>query len=270
MVGPPAGRRQIVGTVLVRPAEAVKRSRQRLTLSEADGVRYLHFGSRWVQGAMRIGRPFALELEYQQQMMALGLLLPQPRRILQLGLGAAALTKFCWRHCPGADVTAVDISESVIAAARRSFRLPPDDERLTVVAADARRFLEGTRNRYDWLQVDLYDAAARGPVYDDVGFYRACRLVLAQPGVVAINLFGRSFDASFAAIAAAFDDRALVLPEADAGNRVVLAWRGPRLKLQWRELSTRADRLRASWKLPAHAWLAGLINKNSLGRTLEV
>ncbi len=36
-----------------------------------------------------------------------------------------------------------------------------------------------------------------------------------------------SFDPSFAAIASAFDDRVLVLPEVDAGNRVVLAVVGP-------------------------------------------
>jgi spermidine synthase len=63
-------------------------------LSEEDGVRYLHFGTEWIQGGMRIARPWQLELEYQKQMMALALFLPEPQRILQLGLGAAALTKF--------------------------------------------------------------------------------------------------------------------------------------------------------------------------------
>jgi len=48
---------------------------------------------------MRIAHPYRLELEYQQQMMVPLLLLPRPRRVLQLGLGAAALTKFCHRHC---------------------------------------------------------------------------------------------------------------------------------------------------------------------------
>jgi hypothetical protein len=54
-----------------------------ITLSESGGIRYLHFGTEWIQGAMRIARPYALELEYQQQMMAPLLLLPGPRRILQ-------------------------------------------------------------------------------------------------------------------------------------------------------------------------------------------
>ena len=42
------------------------------------GVRYLHFGSEWVQGAMRIRRPFALELAYTREMLA-GLLLHDAR-----------------------------------------------------------------------------------------------------------------------------------------------------------------------------------------------
>jgi len=28
-----------------------------ITLSEEGGIRYLHFGSPWIQGAMRIARP---------------------------------------------------------------------------------------------------------------------------------------------------------------------------------------------------------------------
>ncbi|MCR2251127.1 hypothetical protein NSX19_24085, partial [Salmonella enterica] len=40
------------------------------TLSEVDGVRYLHFNTEWVQGAMRIKTPAELVLEYTSQMMA--------------------------------------------------------------------------------------------------------------------------------------------------------------------------------------------------------
>jgi hypothetical protein len=49
-----------------------------VTLSEQDGVRYLHFGTEWVQGAMRIRKPNWPELEYAQQMMAWMLWLEQP------------------------------------------------------------------------------------------------------------------------------------------------------------------------------------------------
>ena len=79
-----------------------------VTLSESDGVRYLHFGTPWVQGAMRLADPFHLELEYQQQMMAPWLFVPRPAQILQLGLGAAALTKFCHRHLRRSAVSVVE------------------------------------------------------------------------------------------------------------------------------------------------------------------
>src|SRR5690554_5609087 len=45
------------------------------TISEASGIRYLHFGSEWVQGAMRLRRPNDLIIAYTQQMMAWLLLL---------------------------------------------------------------------------------------------------------------------------------------------------------------------------------------------------
>ena len=59
-----------------------------IEVSEESGVRYLHFSSEWVQGAMRIQRPNALELPYTRDMMA-GLLFhepPWPKNALLIGL----------------------------------------------------------------------------------------------------------------------------------------------------------------------------------------
>lgn len=221
---------------------------------------------------MRIARPFALELEYQRQMMAVGLFLPEPQCIVQLGLGAGALTKFCLRHVTSARIVAVELSVDVVDAARAWFCLPADDARLTVVNGDAREFISHPRQRgcADWLQVDIYDAEARGPVYDDDAFYRACAKALRSPGVAAFNLFGRRFDPSFAAIAAAFKDRALVLPEVDAGNRVVLGFAGPPLEVSFAALSQRARELEGRWKLAARGWVAGLRRANAFSATFSV
>lgn len=251
---------------------ARRAGRPAVTLSEDDGVRYLHFGTEWVQGGMRIARPFALELEYQRQMMAIGLLLPAPRRIVQLGLGAAALTKFCHRHVPDAEIVAVELSAEVIIAARTWFRLPPDDDRLSVVEADAREFISDPRQRgrADWLQVDLYDAAARGPVHDDVAFYGACKRALAAPGAACFNLFGSRFDPSFDAISSAFGGRVLLLPEIEHGNRIVIAVNGPALDVPFSAVYERAIELEATWKLPARRWVAGLREANRLGPRLAI
>jgi spermidine synthase len=254
------------------PRTSRRAGQTRVTLSEEDGVRYLHFGTEWIQGGMRIARPWQLVLEYQKQMMAIALLLPGPRRILQLGLGAAALTKFCYRHLPDARVTAVELSSEVIDVARRWFCLPGDDDRLSVVNREARDYLGSLAptGRTDWLQVDLYDAEARGPVHDDVDFYRLCRRALRRPGVACFNLFGARFDPSFGAISEAFGDRVLAGPVVDEGNRIVFAVTGPRLDLSLQALAKRAAALESAWRLPFRRWLVQMIELNALPARLRL
>jgi len=245
-----------------------------VTLSESDGVRYLHFGTEWIQGAMSLEHPYRLELEYQQQMMAPLLFAPRPRHVLQLGLGAAALTKFIYRHVRGSQVTVVDIDPAVIRAARAWFALPPDDQRLRVVRADAGAYLGKVRGQVDLLQVDLYDAAARGPVFDDAPFYQACRTALRAGGIAAFNLFGSSLQPSVAALGAAFGRRWLRLPRSAAGNTVVLAFADPidaaNSALCWPadELLERAARMEARYGLPALDWLQGL--RSSVARPIAL
>ena len=87
-----------------------------VTLSEQDGVRYLHFGTEWVQGAMRIRKPDWPELEYAQQMMAWMLFIEAPRTIAQLGLGEARLDLFladdAIRQHPGKDRLQVELAQA--------------------------------------------------------------------------------------------------------------------------------------------------------------
>ena len=73
-----------------------------INISEERGVRYLHFGTPWVQGAMRIARPYALELEYTRDLVVPLLLRGDgwPKSVLQIGLGSASITKFLYRFFP--------------------------------------------------------------------------------------------------------------------------------------------------------------------------
>ncbi|MEY4864112.1 MAG: hypothetical protein RLZ51_2207 [Pseudomonadota bacterium] len=242
-----------------------------ITLSEEGGVRYLHFGTPWVQGAMRLSRPFDLELEYVRDMMAWLLFLHAPPRLLQLGLGAGSLAKWCWKHLPDTQITCVERSPQVLAACQQYFRLPSEDERLRVDIADAARALRNPAwaGRFGVIQIDLYDAQAEGPVLDSLAFYRSARAALAEPGVLVVNLFGRGHTSgarSIERLQSVFEGRLLILPSTAAGNRIVLAFRGPPMRLKD---STAADRdrglqARAAWidrrfRLGANRWLrAGL------------
>ena len=232
------------------------------TISEQGGLRYLHLETPWIQGAMRIRQPHKLELDYIQRMMA-WMLLRDPAelastRCLQLGLGAAAITKYC-HSVLRLPTTAVEINPQVIGVCRNWFHLPDDDERLHVILGDAARYVTDDAHMAtaDALCVDLYDHEAASPVLDDEAFYRACWRVLDDGGIMTVNLFGReaSFDVSASRISAAFGEgRVAMLKPTTEGNTIVLAWKG--FDLPAREvLAERAETLQTRWALPARKWV---------------
>ena len=231
-----------------------------VTLSEQDGVRFLHFGTEWVQGAMRLRKPDWLELEYAQQMMAWMLFNDQPQHIVQLGLGTAALTKFSYRQFPAARVTAIELNPSVLTICTTMFKLPPDDDRLSVIEMDAMDFVmnEANRNTIDALQVDLYDATAKGPVLDTPEFYSACAACLTDNGVMTVNLFGDhpSYAKNLKAMMFAFDD-VWCLPEVHDGNVIAIAFKTA-WKPDFTTLYERAAEITAETKLPAKTWVNGI------------
>ena len=234
-----------------------------ITMSEQDGVRYLHFGTEWVQGAMRIRKPDWPELEYAQQMMAWMLYIEAPRAIAQLGLGSAALTKFCYRTFPDATVTAVELNASVIAVCESMFKLPPNDARLRVLEMDALDFVDDPANfeAFDVLQCDLYDATARGPVLDTPEFYQSCNACLAPGGIMTVNLFGDhpSFAKNLKAMRYGFD-HVICLPEVHDGNVVAVCFKSrPATSAESAgALAARAAAIVAATQLPAKSWLKGI------------
>ncbi len=223
-------------------------------ISEEAGVRYLHFGSDWVQGAMRIARPWSLELDYTRDMMAGLLLRPAsqwPRSALLVGLGAGSLAKFIYRYLPDCRITVVEINPQVEFIARQYFKLPDDALRLTVdIGCGADYMLGGTR-RFDLILVDGFDPEARMGALDTLPFYQACRTRLGDDGLCAINLLGRNkgFAKSVERIAQAFDGRAAVFPPCDSGNAIVFATAGNPIDVALSTLQLRAEALKKMTRL---------------------
>lgn len=237
-----------------------------IAVSEEDGVRYLHFGTVWVQGAMRIRRPWDIELDYLRHMMAWQLFVDAEGEILQLGLGAGTLAKYAWRHLPRTRVTVVEIDPAVLAVARQHFRLPPEDDRLEIVIGDGAQYVARRRSqgRFRVIQVDAYDAEANGPVLGGRAFYEACAQALAEPGVLVVNLFGMhaSLRGHLDDLVAVFGSRVQLLPPVDAGNVIALAFTGPERSLPWRELYERAEAVEAGQPLRATGWVNALRDRN--------
>lgn len=234
-----------------------------IDISEEAGVRYLHFGSDWIQGAMRIARPWALELDYTREMMTSLLLRPEPewpRSALLIGLGAASLTKFLYRHRPHAKLTVVEIEPAVVAAARQFFRLPDDPRRLKIEIADGVEWLAGCDQSFDLILVDGFDADARAGALDTLPFYQACRAHLGDMGLLSVNLLGRNrgFKGSGERIGGAFAGRATVFPSCDYGNAIAFAATGEPIRMPLGELSLQAVALRKATGLNLLPTLARL------------
>jgi spermidine synthase len=220
-----------------------------IDISEQSGVRYLHFGSTWVQGAMRIARPWNLELEYTREMMASLLLHDDarwPRKVLLIGLGAASLTKFLYRNRPLAHLTVVEISPEVVAAARQFFKLPEDPKRINLVIGDGAEYVLKSDRKFDLILVDGFDRLGRCGALDTLPFYQACRSRLSDDGILAVNLLARSrgFKDSLSRIVSAFEDRALLLPSCESGNAIVFAAEGNPIEISFDDLKKNALRLK--------------------------
>jgi spermidine synthase len=240
----------------------MKVSLPEVNFSDWGDVRYLHLGTEWIQGSMKLDAPFEIELEYVQRMMA-WLLFVDPssvakRHAMQLGLGAATLTKFC-RKTLRMKTTAVELNPQVVSACRGWFKLPADDARLEIVVADAAVEIRKPKwaGTVDALQVDLYDHEAAAPVLDSQDFYADCRALLTEDGCMTVNLFGRSssYERSLEKIAGAFGgDAVWAFRPTREGNTVVLARRSPS-RPRRPELADRAQSIQTRWGLPAPKWL---------------
>jgi spermidine synthase len=240
------------------------------TLSEYLGTRYLHLGTPWVQGAMQIRKPDKLVLEYVQRMMAWLLFVPSAQwsgaagHTVQLGLGSAALTKYCYRVL-NARSTAVELNEDVLHMAHAWFDLPAADDKLALVVADAADWIaQCTPKSISALMVDLYDHEAQSPVLDTPEFYTNCRAALQSNGAMAVNLFYggaygvSTFERSLKRIVQAFAGCSVwAFEPTKEGNTIVLAINGndapdaATLKLRAASVAEHTD-------LQARRWLKSL------------
>ena len=234
-----------------------------IEIRESRGVRTLHFGSDWVQGAMRVSRPWDLELAYTREMMAALILSPtwpsMPLSILQIGLGAGSLTRFIHRYLPEARQTVVELSPAVVGAARQMFQLPPPSERLNVVIADGAQWVAQAAQTFDLILVDGFDADSKTGDLETLGFYQHCRSLLKPSGVMVANLLSRSsgFLEACLTLTTAFDGRIRLLPQTPGGNVIALTSVQDTVSLDESALRTRALLLAESCNLD----LRGLVER---------
>lgn len=214
-------------------------------ISEEDGVRYLHLGTETIQSGMRLDDPDELVLSYTRAMLAFLLFVPEPRRIVNVGLGGGSLAKWIHRHVVSAEQVVLELNPRVIACARRYFHLPPDGPRLRVVEDDGAEWVAQHPDCCDVILVDGFDGRSQATELATPEFYANAAGCLVEDGMLVVNLWGndRRFDEYLQRIEAAFAGQVCCVPAAQRGNVAVLAFKRRPVATRWDELRSMAQTL---------------------------
>ncbi len=233
-------------------------------ISEQDGIRYLHLGSATIQSGMRLSEPDELVLAYTRSMMAFLLFVPEPQRVVSVGLGGGSLNKWIYRQFPQAEQVVLELNPRVIAVARQYFHVPLDDARLQVMQADGARWVGEHPDSADVILVDGYDGESHVGELATPEFYAAAAGSLRRDGVLVVNLWGsdRKFDEYVHRIEAAFAGHVACVPALQKGNIIVLAFKRLPARLRWEELRERARLLQARYGLEFLRFVEGMKRLN--------
>ncbi|MCP3140282.1 spermidine synthase [Pyxidicoccus xibeiensis] len=156
---------------------------------DGEGRRYLQFDkSGALQSVVWPGQPLKLELPYTQVSMVGLAFVPEPRRILVIGLGGGAMPMFLRATVPGAHIDVVDIDPDVVKVAKDFFGFR-EDERLRAHVADGRGFVEAAGAPYDLIFLDAYGPDSIPEHLATLEFLASVRKRLAEQGAVVGNVW---------------------------------------------------------------------------------
>ena len=158
-----------------------------------DPLRSLYLNPDCMQSAMHLDAPERLICAYSQAMMGFLLWNPTPRHIILIGLGGGSLVKYCYRYLPDCRITVIEINADVIAL-RDHFFIPPDDERLSVIHADALSALPLTpfmSPDADVIIIDAFDQQGLVTALNTAAFYQSCYQRLRSGGILVSNIGGK-------------------------------------------------------------------------------
>lgn len=219
-------------------------------LLENNYTRGLLFDLDYIQSRMQLTAPDSLDLVYSHYMMAFVLFHTQVKRMVLLGLGGGSLAKYCRRHLPHIDLTAVEAHPDVIAF-RDAFMLPPDGENFHVIHADAAEYVARSGAPFDVILMDAFDGRGVAPSVSQGGFYRRARARLSDKGLLVANISGESHErrAHLDLIRDTFGDNLLIANVDEGSNHIVFAFRNEQFEPRWKWIASQADALKARFGL---------------------
>jgi spermidine synthase len=166
-------------------------------VAEAGGERCMYFrlrGNPGKQSCIDLGDPNLLVSEYSRLMMAGLYVVPQPRRILMIGLGGGVVPSVLQQLLPEARIDAVEIDPAVVRVAGSHFNFRPGPH-TSVHEVDGRVFVKrqlAAGQRYDLVLLDAYDNEYIPEHLLTVEFLREVGGLLGPGGAVVANTWSSS------------------------------------------------------------------------------
>ncbi len=189
------GVRSSQGTLMGKELYRTADSDGTIIVTQRGNKRLLSFDSIFEQSSVLMPRPYYLVHQYTQVML-LGLLFVDARRITLLGLGGGALAHCLSHYYPESTIQVVEIRQAVIDIAYEWFDLPRLDN-LQVINDDASHYLailepDGT----DIVFSDLYEAEGMSACQTQQDFIVASYHALGASGCLVLTFHNKPHQGS--------------------------------------------------------------------------
>ena len=156
---------------------------------DEKGLRHLVFLPR--KGSQSIFDPQHPDKIISNFIKASFLVLPAlgraPKKVLFLGLGGGIMPMFIRRHYPKAQIDIIEIEKIIPKIAEKYFGFKPDSK-MKVHILDGLEYLERSKEKYDIIFVDVYDAEKVPKQFTTWDFYTLVKEHLTKGGVFTANL----------------------------------------------------------------------------------
>lgn len=187
--------------------------------------------------AIDVADPRRQVIPYTATMFAATLVNPNPRQVLNIGLGAGAINRLFEPTFPAATLTTAEVDPMMVEIAEAYTGFQPND-RDKVVIKDGRRYLQQSTEKWDWIVLDAYVRRSQvPPQFTTVEFYNLVASRLNDNGVFVDNLhFGTElFQSNVKTLVATFP-QVVFFTTPRSGNviAVAVAYKTPDLAMQIR------------------------------------
>ncbi len=147
----------------------------------------------FLQSRIDLDAPNSPVLIYSKMILASLLFQPEPKRVLTIGLGGAALTNFIHEWYPDAHIDVVEIDREVVNIAKKYFFLE-EKENYWVHVEDGRVFLKNAdaEKKYDLVILDAFKSGSIPYHLKTREYYEEIHRLMAPGAVLASNLYGKS------------------------------------------------------------------------------